>query len=207
MPSPGQNKENKTMLKGANLAGTNHQSERVKNDFYATDPKATEKLFKYEQFEGPFLEPCVGAGHIAEVIKRHFPKAIIDCIDIQDRGYGGTVEADFLKYETDKKYSAIITNPPYSHALEFIQKSLELLEPGGKIAMFLKLQFLEGEKRRKLFDENPPSTIYVFRKRTAAWRNGEPTDKNGKRWATTMCHAWFVWDTSKKDKNPIIKWI
>ena len=28
----------------------------------------------------------------------------------------------------------------------------------------------------------------------ATWNNGNSTDENGKRWATTMCHAWFIWE-------------
>lgn len=195
-------------LEGAKIAGANPKSKRVENDFYATDPKATEALLRKEVFMcGNFLEPCAGEGHIAEVIKKHYPDAIIDCIDIENRGYDGTQIADFLKFDTSKKYDAIITNPPYSLALEFIQKSRELLTDNGKIAMFLKLQFLEGEKRRDLFDNFPPTTIYVFRKRMATWRNGEPKDENGKKWATTICHAWFVWDNGKKHSFPIIKWI
>lgn len=195
-------------LQGGKLAGGNPRNDRVENDFYATNPKATEALLKCEVFEGlKFLEPCAGAGHIADVIKKHYPRATVDCVDIEDRGYPGTEIADFLKLETAKKYNAIITNPPYSLALEFIQKSIQMLEDNGKIAMFLKLQFLEGEKRRQFFEEYPPTKIYVFRKRMATWRNGEPKDQNGKNWATTMCHAWFIWEKGSKATDPIIKWL
>ncbi|MBO5863521.1 MAG: hypothetical protein J6Q59_04550 [Paludibacteraceae bacterium] len=195
-------------LSGAKLAGGNPANNRVKNDFYATNPEAVEALLKREKFDGlKFLEPCVGAGHIAEVIKKHFPEATVDCIDIEYRGYAGTVTTDFLQLKTDKKYNAIITNPPYSLALEFIEKSMQLIEREGKIAMFLKLQFLEGEKRKKFFEKFPPATIYVFRKRMATWKNGEPKDAHGKNWATTMCHAWYVWEAGKPPVAPIIKWI
>ena len=49
---------------------------------------------------------------------------------------------DFLEWNTNKKYDLIITNPPFSLAQEFIEKSFELLEPYGFIAMFLKIQFM-----------------------------------------------------------------
>ena len=42
----------------------------------------------------------------------------------------------------------IITNPPYKYAKEFVEKSLELIREGGKVAMLLKLTFLEGQKRQ-----------------------------------------------------------
>lgn len=195
-------------LSAANIAGKNKNQQSADFEFYATNPKATEALLENEQFTGTlFLEPCVGAGHIASEIKRHYPHAAIDCIDIVDRGYPGTIQADFLQFETAKKYDAIITNPPYSMAKEFIEKSLTLLSENGKAAMFLKLQFLEGEKRRELFDNYPPCKIYVFRRRMATWRNGAPKDENGKSWATTICHAWFIWEAGHTGGDPVVKWI
>ena len=50
----------------------------------------------------------------------------------------------------------IITNPPYSTGLEFVQRALESVRPGGKVAMFLKVQFLEGQKRGAFFKDTPP---------------------------------------------------
>lgn len=195
-------------LSAANIAGQNTERGRAQNDFYATNPEAIKALLEKEAFPGSdFLEPCVGMGHIAREIKEKYPQARIDCLDIVDRGYPETIKVDFLQFETPKKYDAIITNPPYSLATEFIQKSAELVTENGKIAMFLKLQFLEGEKRRLLFEQLPPKTIWVFRKRMPTWRDGKPKDENGKNWATTICHAWFVWEAGEAKENPSIKWI
>ena len=65
--------------------------------------------------------------------------------DIEDRMNNEVL--DFLTCE-DKWDGDIITNPPYSKAKEFVEKSLELIKDGGKVAMFLKLTFLEGQARR-----------------------------------------------------------
>ena len=46
------------------------QDERQAEDFYATEPKAVEELLKKEKFSETILEPCVGMGHIAEVLIR-----------------------------------------------------------------------------------------------------------------------------------------
>ena len=136
-------------------------------------------------------------------------------IDIVDRGYPNTIVQDFLTWETDKKFDCIITNPPFSLAKEFVEKSMELLNegsieedgyPNGQLIMFLKIQFLEGEKRKELFDKYPPKYIYVFRNRMATWNSGQPLDPNGKRWATTMCHAWFIWEKGSKTE-PIVRWL
>ena len=151
------------------------------------------------------LEPCVGQGHIANVIENKF-NCKVTGIDIVDRGFPNTIVGDYLQWETDTKFDNIISNPPYSLGGEFVEKSIELLNKNGKLAMFLKIQFLEGGKRKELFKKYPPKYIYVFRNRMATWNNGEPLDPDGKRWATTMCHAWYVWE---KDSNsePVIRWL
>lgn len=195
------------ILSGGKLAGGNPKNERVENDFYATDPQAVEMLMDVYKFnEGSFLEPCVGNGNISSVIEDKFPNSQVVSIDLVDRGYPNTIVHDFLTYETNEKYDNIITNPPYSLAKEFVEKGMDLLNDNGKMAMFLKIQFFEGEKRREMFKNYPPKYIYVFTKRMATWNNGNPTDENGKRWATTMCHAWFVWEKGFKGE-PVVRWL
>lgn len=72
--------------------------------------------------------------------------------------------------------------PPYSLALDFINKSLELLHPGG-LLIFL-LNFLESEKRFKWWQEHPLSGLYTLHKRPSF--TGRGTD------ATS--YSWFVWE-------------
>ena len=114
---------------------------------------------------------------------------------------------DFLTWETKQKFEGIITNPPFSLAQEFIEKGMDLLTDNGQMAMFLKIQFLESAKRKEFFEKYPPKYIYVFRDRMATWNNGNEVDPStGKRWATTFCHAWFVWEKGSKTE-PIIRWL
>lgn len=204
------------VLQGAKLAGGNPKNDRVEYDFYATDPKAVEKLLlKYPINGSKILEPCVGNGNIANAINEFYKsKRDIIGVDIVDRGYPNTIVHDYLSWETDKKFDCIITNPPYSLAKEFVEKSMELLNEGydedgyakGQLIMFLKIQFLEGAKRKAMFEKYPPKYIYVFRNRMATWNNGEPLDPDGKRWATTMCHAWFVWEKGSTSE-PVVRWL
>ena len=190
-------------LKGNKLAGGNPKNERVENDYYATNPKALKALLERESFDfSTFLEPCVGEGHLANVVNSKNGTYI----DIVDRGFPNTIEHDFLEWECDNKFSSIITNPPYSLAKEFVEKGMSLLSQNGKMAMFLKIQFLEGVKRIDMFTKYSPKYIYVFTKRMSTWNNGNELDTNGKRWATTMTHAWFVWENGYIGE-PIIRWI
>lgn len=199
---------NNISLAGSKLAGGTPKNERVENDFYATDPIAVKKLLtSYSGIDGLILEPCVGQGHIAEAIKNFYtnPREIVG-VDIVNRGYPNTIVVDFLKWETDQKFDSIISNPPYSLAMEFVEKGMELLNNDGVMAMFLKIQFLEGSKRKEMFEKYPPKYIYVFRNRMATWKDGQPKDHNGKRWATTMCHAWFIWEKGSVTE-PVIRWL
>jgi len=100
-------------LTGTSLVGGSVNYERVENDFYATDPQSVRDLFDFTGIHGEhFYEPCVGQGHIAEVIKDYYP-----------------------------------------------------------------------------------------------WRDGASLNpKTGKKWGSTMCFAWFVWEVGYKG-DPIIKWL
>lgn len=195
-------------LAGNKLAGGNPKTERVENDFYATNPNAVMSILNNYCFNAnTILEPCVGQGHIANTVEEFYSnhKEIVG-VDLIDRGYPNTIIADFLKWDTDKRFDGIITNPPYSLAKEFVEKGMELLRDDGQMLMLLKIQFLEGLKRKELFEKYPPKYIYVFRNRMATWNNGKSLDDNGKRWATTMCHAWFVWEKGS-ETEPIVRWL
>lgn len=197
-------------MNGGKLAGGNPEHGRVDNDYYATDPKAVEMLLRQYEFNGnKMLEPCVGGGHIANAVKTFvgYEDVEVTGIDLIDRGHPNTIVADFLEWSNGEKYDFIISNPPYSLAQEFIEHGLELLVPNGQMAMFLKIQFLEGQKRKFFFEDNPPRYIYVFRNRMATWNNGQSVDPNtGKKWATTMCHAWFIWEKGFNGE-PIVRWL
>ena len=187
-------------LTGTSLSGTSVSRSRVTDDYYATPPESTKALMDIEKFEGNILEPCCGEGHISEILKDYGYDVISN--DLIDRGYGEFNE-DFLT-SGNLRADNIITNPPFKYAKEFIEKSLEITT--GKVAMFCKIQLLEGVARREMFENTPLKTVYVFTKRQNPLRNGSPVDENGKKWASTMCFAWFIWEHGYEG-SPEIKWI
>ena len=196
-------------LSGGKLAGGNPKNGRIENDYYATDPKAVTMLLdQYSMDADTFLEPCVGNGNIANSIKKYYKnRCYITAIDIVDRGYPNTIVQDYLNWDTDQRFESIITNPPFALAQQFVEKSMQLLADNGKMAFFLKIQFLEGLKRKEFYEKYPPKYIYVFRSRIATWNNGSEVDPNtGKRWASTMCYAWYVWEKGSKTE-PIVRWL
>ena len=182
------------------LAASNHsETERVDRDYYATDPLALELLLDCESFAPTVWENAVGGGHLADVLKRHGYN--VRCSDIVNRGYPNTEIIDFLAFNPMEELDLdIITNPPYSRAQQFVEKSLQCVSKGHKVAMFLKLQFLEGKSRRKLFDFAPPKFVYVSSSRLVCAPNGVFQNK-----ASAVCYAWFVWVKGFKGE-PTIRW-
>ena len=169
------------------------------HDYYATEPRAVELLLEQEQFAREIWEPACGEGHISEVLRKN--GYTVYSSDLIDRGYG-VVGKNFLSCDPllDNWSGDIITNPPYKYAKEFVEKALELVNPGAKVAMFLKLTFLEGKGRRDLFRENPPATVYVSSARLQCGKNG---DFSG---TSMVAYAWYVW--RKGHIGPTyLKWI
>ena len=183
------------------LGASNHtDEERETNDYYATEPKAAELLCKLVQFSPNVWECACGQGHISEVLKSRGYKVISS--DLIDRGYGeGGI--DFLK--CDKPFDGdIITNPPYKYAKEFVEHALSLVTDGHKVAMFLKVQFLEGKARRKLFNKYPPKMIYVASSRLLCAKNGDFA-KMKAGGGSAVAYAWFIWEKGYKGET-IVRW-
>lgn len=167
-------------------ASSHSDNERQREDYYATEPKAVEELLKIETFCDSILEPACGEGHISEVLKRNGYHVVSR--DLVDRGYGDV--ADFLSVDNTLWNGDVITNPPYRYAQEFVEKALQIVPNGRKIAMFLRLQFLEGKKRKELFMRTPPKTIWVSSSRLKCAINGDFAQAG----SSAAAYAWFVWE-------------
>ena len=194
------------------LGASNHTVEdREENDYYATDPRAAELLLELETFHKNIWEPACGEGYLSEVFKKARHKVL--STDLIYRGYGKG-DVDFLNFKGENKWHGdIITNPPYKFAQDFVEKGISLIKPNNKLALFLKIQFLEGKKRKKLFEKYPPKTVYVSSSRLLCAKNGKFAPiVNGRRIAkqgyvssSAVAYAWFVWVKEFKGA-PIIRW-
>ena len=183
------------------LGASNHtEKEREQHDYYATEPKAMELLLAEEQFAPVIWECACGEGHLSKVLEANGYEVI--STDLVYRSFGDSEPLDFLKETLDGFEGDIITNPPYKYALDFVKKALESVQQGRKVAMFLKLQFLEGKTRKQFFLENPPKVIYVSSSRLICAMNGE-FDKIS---SSAVAYTWFVWEKGFHG-DPVIKWI
>jgi hypothetical protein len=186
-----------------NLGASNHTLvERSVNDFYATPPLAVQHLLEVEKFNDWVWEPACGMNHITNELRKN--DYMVKCSDIVKMVEDNSIEIiDFLGYQGEWK-GDIITNPPYKYATEFVYKALECVKEGSKVAMFLKIQFLEGKKRYELLKKFPPKTIYVASQRYGCSPDGKfNSDGNT---GSAICYCWFIWEKGFTG-DPTLKWI
>lgn len=182
-------------------ASSHSKQERELLDYYATEPKAVELLLEKEKFSPNIWECCCGEGHISKVLEEK--GYIVLSTDLVDRGYEKQKHTkDFLKINKKDLQVDVITNPPYKNALEFVKKAIEVVGEGQKVAMFLKLTFLEGKARKIFFETTPPKKIYVSSSRLNCARNGE-FDKYK---SSAVAYGWFLWEKGFTGKTTI-EWI
>lgn len=192
------------------LGASNHSdSEREHNDYYATDPKTLKLLLEELKKDSIELhhniwEPACGEGHLSKVLEENGYEVL--STDLVDRGYGEVnADTDFLngKYYTHTNFNGdIITNPPYKYAASFVETAIQKVECGCYVIMLLKIQFLEGKERYKLFQKYPPKYVYVNSSRQTCYINGDMT----KKMSSASCYCWFVWQKGFEGE-PIIRWI
>ncbi len=182
-----------------NLGASNHSKyERQPEDYYATAPIAAKLLLEVEPDLNNIWECACGEGHLAKV----FDEAgkLGKATDLIDRNYG-TVE-DFLLNKGVYHNGDIVTNPPYKYAHEFVELALSKVDDERKVCMFLKVLFLETQKRKELFIKYPPKTIYISSSRINCAKNGDFKIYN----SSAIAYAWYVWVKGYKG-DTIIKWI
>lgn len=193
-------------LSGGQLAGGNSTTEKADNDFYATNPQTVREFLNqtFDEFEDvkTIWENACGEGHLSDVLKDYFDCNFIDT-DLIDRNYCEQT-VDFLNSDFNPNADLIITNPPFSLVNDFIIKGLE--KTNRYLVYLCKIQMLETVGRKEILENSPLKYIYVHSKRQATWKDGKELDPNGKKWATTMCLAWFVWDKEYKGE-PIVRFI
>lgn len=182
--------------KSHQICGVMGREKRPKSEYYPTPPHATKKLINVEKFNGTIWEPACGEGYISKVFLDYGYKIISS--DLYDYNFGES-GIDFLKNPIENCVDCIVTNPPYKKAREFCETALFCAK--SKVAMLLKINFLEGVTRQGFFKNTPFARIYVFSRRISPTRLNEPMTNKG-----MITYAWFIWEHGYK-KEPVIRWV
>ena len=159
-------------MDGTKIVGANGQ--RRKLDFYPTPPEVTQALVEYLNLPAGSViwEPAEGAGHIVRVLQQNGYTVIGS--DIQT----GT---DFLTAAAPPVFDWIITNPPFSLSVEFINRCVDL---GRPFALLLKSQYWHSARRQPLFDKTRPAAVLPL-----TWRPDFTGQGN-----SLMDMCWVIWD-------------
>jgi hypothetical protein len=170
---------------GTAMAGGNRNAARPKpdNEFHPTPVEAVDALMEREggalRRYWKIWEPCCGNGAAAKALE--FYKFDIVGTDLVDRGYG-TGSLDFLKWQGEPAAKAIVTNPPFSLAVEFAMQAKAL---GVEYVAFLhKATFWHAADRDRLWAAWQPARIYALTFRLDFENLGSPT----------MECIWIIWD-------------
>lgn len=158
------------------MSSTGRGATRVSQDVYPTPGYCVDKLLPWVSFRSgdtgrtQFVEPCRGDGAIYDRIpagcwKQH--------CEIRE----GT---DYLTTPFAQQ-DIIITNPPYSLAMEFLRKSLG---EAHTVVYLLRLNFLGSLARKPFWDEHPPTHLFTITPRPRFVNGGSDSCEYG----------WFVWD-------------
>jgi hypothetical protein len=158
---------------------------RIADDKYFTPAWVTEALLPHLRIKPPahVHEPAAGNDAIVDVLKDAGFNVTSNDFS-RDRG------VDFLDVLHLPAAVAIITNPPYNKAEEFIAHALDLMEPRGLVAMLLRSDYDHAITRSYLFDRPPFAKRVVLRKRIRWIENstGSPSYN----------HCWYIFDWQHK---------
>lgn len=168
---------------------------------YETPIEAIRALLALESFTATVKEPAVGKGAILRPLEDAGYEVVIS--DLVDRGIAtrhGDVQqvGDFLLSQAAGSEGVdIVTNPPYADlANAFAAHALREHKP-RKMALLLNFNFAAGfedPNRAFVMDENPPSRIYLFKRRLPMMhRDGW----SGPKASSQMNTAWFVWERNE----------
>ena len=193
----------KDIYNGVNKSDPN----RNENDLYPTPPIATYILHKYVDLPKNIVEPCAGRGNISiELLRHKYNVLSYDLHEYEDALCTITSDCDVLSLEKPEGFQGLVTNPPYHKDLprKIAEKGVAEYD---LTALFVRLTFLEGKKRKKLFTNNPPSDIIILSDRIR-FDTGilEPIEKKDQL-GGMIAYCWVVWNKNSKHKNTKCHWV
>ena len=160
-------------------------------DLYETPAAAVEALIRVENLPLSIWECAAGRGSIVNVLRAHGHHVIAS--DVNDYGFPLDFVADFLTTVLPPKgVGAIVSNPPYRFAEQFVANALDLVP---RLYLLLRLAFIESQRRTDILEHRGLARIHVFRKRLPIMHRDGWT---GPRASSAIPFSWFVWDRAHR---------
>jgi hypothetical protein len=179
------------------------------HDLYETPSPVTKALLRAEPFfrtRRRLWEPACGKGAMVNVLRAAGHDVVAS--DIVDHGGPpftppGYLDRDFfLERAAPAGCEAVMTNPPYKCAADFVRHALKLCPC---VIMLLRLAFLESMSRIDLLEGGSFARIYVFRGRLPMMHR---VGWEGPHSTSAIAYMWAVWDREHRGPAAIhrISW-
>ena len=166
------------------MSSTGRGSERRQDDAYMTPGWAVRRLLdEWTPPSGVLVEPACGDGAIIRQIRgSQYHWISYDIREVQPVAEVHR-QCNYLTVATlGPTVKAVITNPPYCLAEEFIRKSRSLY-PAAQLVFLLRIAFLASETRQRFRRDMGIPDLYVLPNRPDfSGGGGDSAD-----------YAWFVW--------------
>ena len=138
--------------------------DRESDDWYVEPRWSVDLLLDHVDFSPGAYDPACGLGTIPEALKARGLESAGS--DITDRSQGRYRVRDFLgPVSRPDWWPNIITNPPYAKCVQFIERGLHELRPGGRMALLVPLKFLASQQRYELLSGAETEQVLVLSKR------------------------------------------
>jgi len=153
---------------------------RKELDSYETPEWVTEALIPHLRHGiTQVWEPACGSGKMVKPLSHAFSVWRTDIVDCKKH--------NFLTMKLWRPFDAIITNPPYALAQEFIERSINLMAPQGLVAMLLRTDFDHAKCRKHLFGDCRQFSKKLVLTKRIQWFEHSTAQPS-------FNHAWFIWD-------------
>ena len=142
-------------------------------------------------------EPAAGTGKMQRALEAAGFRVLAS--DIEPREH--IEPADFLSANAaPEDVTAIITNPPYALAENFVRHALDLMRPRhGIVAMLLRVDWDSAKTRRDLFADHPAFAMKLTLLDRIQWFEGGGSSPSEN-------HAWFAWNWRALGRMPALRW-
>ena len=164
-----------------------HALEVRKDDLYESPPEAVRALLKAERLPEVIWEPCCGPGSIVRVLRSAGRQVYAtDLVDYESPDQDCSGWDFLLERQLPIGTQAIVTNPPFKLANEFVRHALMLCP---QVIMLLRLSFLESVGRSDILDSGKLARVHVFKNRLPLMHRASWT---GNKSTNAIAFAWYV---------------
>jgi len=161
----------------AQIAGNSTDRDRHPVDFYPTPESATLALLHCVQLSHDVWEPACGKLDISRVLEAN----------------GHTVKSTDIVFGTDffdchyEVSCDIVTNPPFSMGLKFVEHALKLTS--GRVCMLLPIGFMTSASRNHLMTSGRLEKAIVLAKRLKI-------ETHYGKVSSQFNHVWYIFNKS-----------